>query len=56
MKRLVIVAFVLLALGLAIHPSPLLAQTAAQEIPFDSVPIFSRCRRDSTSERMPESQ
>ena len=40
MKRLVIVAFVLLALGLAIHPSPLLAQTAAQEIPFDSVPNF----------------
>ena len=40
MKRLVVVSLVLVALGLVTHPSPLLAQTAAQEIPFDSVPNF----------------
>lgn len=41
MKRLVIVSLVLVALGLVIHPSPVLAQ-AAQEIPFDSDLNFLR--------------
>jgi sugar lactone lactonase YvrE len=40
MKRVTIISLIWIALILVAHASPLLAQTAAQEIPFDSVPNF----------------
>ncbi|MGH9461404.1 MAG: peptidyl-alpha-hydroxyglycine alpha-amidating lyase family protein, partial [Vicinamibacteria bacterium] len=40
MKRITIISLVWIALILVAQASPLLAQTAAQEIPFDSVPNF----------------